>query len=71
MAVKSYLKRHGLKLCYVANGMGMDEGLLRYHLRRGFENPELVERFRALMRAHAAGILEDLDEVQPPVIPSP
>lgn len=66
MAIKAYLKRHGLKLVYVANGMGMDEALLRYHLRRGFDNPELVERFKALMRAHARGVVEDLDEVQPP-----
>jgi hypothetical protein len=69
-AIRGYIKRHGLKLCYVANGMGMDEALLRYHLRTGFDNPELVERFKALMRAHARGVIEDLGEVQPP-IPSP
>jgi len=66
MAVRAYIKRHGLKLVYVANGMGMDEGLLRYHLSRGLDSPELVERFKALMREHARGVLADLDEVQPP-----
>lgn len=58
------MKRHGLKLCYVANGMGMDEGLLRYHIKRGLESPELIERFKALMKAHAQGIIEDLEEIQ-------
>jgi hypothetical protein len=66
MAIRSYLKRHGLKLKYVANGMGMDESLLRYHLARGLDDPGLVERFKALMREHARGVLADLDEVQPP-----
>ena len=66
MAIRNYIRRHGLKLVYVANGLGMDEGLLRYHLKRGFDNPELVVKFKALMRAHAAGVLDDLDEIQPP-----
>jgi hypothetical protein len=66
MAVRAFIKRHGLKLVYVANGMGMDEALLRYHLARGFDDPGLVERFRALMREHARGVLADLDEVRPP-----
>jgi len=66
LAIKSYIKRHGLKLCYIANGMGMDEGLLRYYIGKGLESPELVERFKALMKAHAEGVLEDLGEIQPP-----
>lgn len=66
MAVKAYIKRHGLKLKYVANGMGMDESLLRYHLARGLNDPELVARFKALMAEHARGILADLDEVGEP-----
>ena len=64
-AIKQYLKRHGLKLCWIANSLGMDEANFSYHLKRGLDNPRLVEQFHELMRAHAAAVVEDLQEIQP------
>jgi len=66
IAILQFIKRHGLKLCYIANGMGMDEALLRYHIQRGLESPELVSKFKSFIRAHAQGITLDLDEIQTP-----
>lgn len=64
IAIRSYMKRHGLKLCWVAAVLGMDEALLRYHINRGLDDGALVRDFKALMKARAKALVDDLDEIQ-------
>lgn len=64
IAIKGYMKRHGVKLCWVAACLGMDEALLRYHIAQGMNDPQMVRNFKALMRARAQALIDDLEEIQ-------
>lgn len=63
IAITEYIKRHGLKICWVAGTLGMDEALFRYHLKQGMNDPVLVRNFKALMKARAAALVDDLSEI--------
>ena len=63
IAIKRYFKRHGIKTTWVAASIGMDEALLRYHINTGLNSPILVKKIKALIRAHAQALLDDLDEI--------
>lgn len=63
IAVRRYIKRHGIKLSWVAASLGMTEALFRYYLRKGFKRDDLYVQFKQLMKAHAAAVVDDLSEL--------
>jgi hypothetical protein len=64
IAIQQYMKRHGIKISWVADSIGISEALLRYHIKKGMNDTGLLELFKGLMQAHATAILEDLIEIQ-------
>lgn len=64
IAINSFIKRYGLKLCWLAICLDMDEALLRYHIKAGLNDAVLIKKFKALIIARAAAMIADLEEIQ-------
>ncbi len=69
LAIRSYIDRHGLKICWIAKSLDMSEELFRYHMRNGFKYGDVAERFNALMKAHSEAVMSDLPEIPVAVQP--
>lgn len=41
----------------------MSEENFRYHVKKGMNDPEMIRNFKALMRAKAQALIDDLSEV--------
>ncbi len=64
IAFNNFLKKHGIKLAWMAGEMDMGEELLRYHMNRGFMgNPDLGAKFRNIIREHAIHLIRDLEQL--------
>lgn len=63
MAIRAFFERHGFKLVWFARALEMSEELFRHHIARGFQHGDIADRVKALIRAHARAVLEDLDEL--------
>jgi hypothetical protein len=69
IAYQIYLKKHGIKIAWMAQELAISEELLRYHMARGFDKQdELRDKFRAVLKAHAIALLEDLDFLPQPAM---
>ena len=56
------IKRHGIKMIYIANNLGMSESLLRYYLGQKIIDPEIGSKIVAVLDKHIKGLTKDIQK---------